>query len=112
LPLRWVFTYKFDSDGYLIKCKTRICVRGDLQDLTDLFNTRATTLAARVFRALVALVATFDLETVQLDSVNAFLNSVLDEVAYCEFPEGFEENGNCLLLKRALYGFRRSTLLW
>ena len=33
LPLRWVFTYKFDSDGYLIKCKARICVRGDLQDL-------------------------------------------------------------------------------
>jgi Reverse transcriptase (RNA-dependent DNA polymerase) len=112
LPLRWVFTYKFDSDGYLIKCKARICVRGDLQDLTDLLNTRATTLAARVFRALMALVAAFDLETAQLDSINAFLNSVLDEVVYCEFPEGFEESGNCLLLKRALYGLRRSPLLW
>jgi hypothetical protein len=51
-----------------------------------------------------ALVAAFDLETAQLDSVNAFLNSVLDEIVYCEFPEGFEESGNCLLLKRALYG--------
>jgi hypothetical protein len=31
LPLLWVFTYKFDTDGYLLKFKARICVRGDLQ---------------------------------------------------------------------------------
>jgi len=31
LPLLWVFTYKFDTDGYLTKFKARICVRGDLQ---------------------------------------------------------------------------------
>ena len=30
LPLKWVFTYKFDKDGYLLKCKARIYVRGDL----------------------------------------------------------------------------------
>ncbi|KAJ5675305.1 uncharacterized protein N7477_005239, partial [Penicillium maclennaniae] len=32
LPLRWVFTYKVDENGYLAKFKARICVRGDLQD--------------------------------------------------------------------------------
>ena len=26
LPLMWVFTYKFDEDGYLYKFKARICV--------------------------------------------------------------------------------------
>jgi hypothetical protein len=31
LPLLWVFTYKFDTDSYLLKYKARICVRGDLQ---------------------------------------------------------------------------------
>ncbi|KAI1006666.1 hypothetical protein K3495_g1554 [Podosphaera aphanis] len=30
IPLRWVFTYKFDESGYLLKFKARICVRGDL----------------------------------------------------------------------------------
>ncbi|KAG2000757.1 hypothetical protein GB937_010867, partial [Aspergillus fischeri] len=25
IPLRWVFTYKFDQEGYLIKAKARIC---------------------------------------------------------------------------------------
>jgi hypothetical protein len=31
LPLLWVFKYKFDPDGYLIKHKARLCARGDLQ---------------------------------------------------------------------------------
>jgi Reverse transcriptase (RNA-dependent DNA polymerase) len=52
------------------------------------------------------------LETAQLDSVNAFLNSSLDEEVYCELPEGFNEEGHCLRLKRALYGLRRSPILW
>ena len=30
IPLMWVFTYKFDNAGYLLKFKVRICVRGDL----------------------------------------------------------------------------------
>ena len=31
LPLMWVFTYKFDKDGYLSKYKARLCIRSDLQ---------------------------------------------------------------------------------
>jgi hypothetical protein len=54
------------------------------------------------------LVASFDLETAQLDGVNASLNSGLDE----EVPEGFNEEGHCLRLKRALYGLRRLPILW
>jgi len=52
------------------------------------------------------------LETLQLDAVNAFTNSVLDEIVYCQFPEGFEQTGTCLQLLQALYGLRRSPLLW
>src|SRR4051794_24360354 len=74
LPLLWVFTYKFDTDRYLFKFKARICVRGDLQR-PDNQATYAATLAARTFRALMAVTAAFDLETRHLDAVNAFLNS-------------------------------------
>src|SRR3954467_11758234 len=59
-----------------------------------------------------ALTATFDLDAYQLGAVNAFINSELDEIVYCEFPEGFERPQRCLLLQRALYGLRRSPLLW
>ena len=30
LLLLWVFKYKFDNKGYLIKYKARICVQGNL----------------------------------------------------------------------------------
>jgi hypothetical protein len=59
-----------------------------------------------------AIIAYFDLETVQLDAVNAFANSHLDELVYTEYPEGFEEYGRVLRLLRALYGLRRSPVLW
>ena len=63
LPLKWVFTYKFDQLGFLLKFKVRICVRGDLQPISDL-DTRAITLGSRILRVVLALVAAFDLEAV------------------------------------------------
>ena len=110
IPLKWVFTYKIDTDGYLVKFKARICVRGDLQPRNDR-DTYAATLAARIFRALMAITAARNLEAFQLDAVNAFTNSELDETVYCAFPDGFQQDGKCLLLLRALYGLRRSPLL-
>ncbi|APA14066.1 hypothetical protein sscle_12g088360 [Sclerotinia sclerotiorum 1980 UF-70] len=60
LPLLWVFTYKFDQDGYLIKFKARICARGDLQSTEE--ETYAATLTSQIFRAMMAIAAAFDLE--------------------------------------------------
>lgn len=111
IPLRWVFTYKFDESGYLLKFKARICVRGDLQPKTDEDN-YAATLAFQVFRLLVALIAYFDLETIQVDAVNAFCNSPLDEELYIYNPPGFNRSGCVLRLLRGLYGLRKSPKLW
>jgi hypothetical protein len=111
LPLKWVFNYKFDSDGYLAKLKARICVRGDLQTLTAEEKYSAT-LAARTARAVFAMVAAFNLDTHQFDAVNAFLNSLLDETVLTEMPEGFRQSGYCWKLLRALYGLRKSPRLW
>jgi hypothetical protein len=110
LPLLWVFKYKFDTNGFLTKFKARLCVRGDLQTADQ--DTYAATLAARTFRALMAIAAAFDLEIRHYDAVYAFTNSKLDEKIYCDYPEGFERLGKCLLLLRALYGLKRSPLLW
>ena len=65
------------------------------------------------FRALMAITAKFDLETVQLDAVNAFVNCELDEVIYIKQPSRFEIDRNTVLrLQKTLYGLRRSLLLW
>ena len=78
----WIFLYKFDQDGYLAKYKARLCIRGDLQKM-DAKDTYAATLAVQVFRALMGITAAHNLEAKQLDAVNAFVNSVLDEEIYC-----------------------------
>ena len=107
----WVFTYKFDTDGYLLKFKARIVVRGDLH--TSIHeDTYAATLALRSFRTIAAITAAYDLETMQFDAISAFTNSDIDEVIFVAFPEGFSTPGMCLLLKKALYGLTRSPLLW
>jgi Reverse transcriptase (RNA-dependent DNA polymerase). len=114
LPLTWVFTYKFDSNGLLVKHKARICVRGDLQKMSTEEKYSAT-LAVRTARAIFALAAAFDLDTAQFDAVNAFLNSLLDEEVYVEMPPGLfpaSRRIRCWKLLRALYGLRKSPRLW
>lgn len=111
LLLIWVFSYKFNQDGYLVKYKARLCIRGDLQKVNSK-DTYAATLAVQVFRALIAITAAYNLEAKQLDAINAFVNSLLDEEVYCECPPGFEYLGPCLKVLRALYGLRRSPRLW
>ena len=111
IPLTWVFDYKFDHNGYLVRYKARICVRGDLQPATEQ-DTYAATVKMKVLRFLLALTAAYDLDTWHADVTNAFLNSELDEIVYCRFPDGFFQTGKCLKLLRALYGLRRAPRLW
>jgi hypothetical protein len=111
LPLMWLFSYKFDEDGYLYKHKARLVVRGDLQD--DWGDTYAATLAARVFRFLMGIIAAFDLIAYQYNVLNAFLIAPLDRKLYAKASEGFEQDlGKLLELRRALYGLKDPPLLW
>lgn len=110
IPTTWVFKYKFDDQGYLQKYKARLCARGDLQHTAQ--DTYAATLAIRIFRALMAVVTAFDLETRQYDAVNAFANSEIDEPTYCKPPEGWNGAPVLFLLLRALYGLKQSPALW
>ena len=113
LSSMWVFVYKTDKHGFLQKCKARLVVCGNQQAPGDL-PTRATTLASMAFRTLMAVTAKFDLETIQMDAVNAFVHCDLDEVVYMRMPPGFNQGkrDKVLRLRKALYGLRRSPLLW
>ncbi|KAF3352311.1 Cholinesterase [Verticillium dahliae VDG1] len=123
LGLTWVWKYKVDSTGYVTKFKARLCVRGDQQPKNEM-ETYASTLAAKTFRTLMAICAEFDLDTHQLDAVNAFPNAHLDETVYVWAPQGWDlmqemqqkkgapQRRTIFKLKRALYGLRRSPLLW
>jgi hypothetical protein len=111
VPLMWVFSYKFDKDGYLYKYKACLVVRGDLQEQYG--DTYAATLAARLFRALMALDCAFNLKARQYDVPNAFLNAHLDRTLYVRTPDGFQDKyGRTLRLLRALYGLKEAPRLW
>ena len=110
LPLTWVFTYKFDENGYLAKHKARLCARGDLQTTNQ--DTYAATLAAQTFRAVMAIVAARDLETKSYDAINAFVNAKLSQPILCQCPEGYQKTGYIIILLRALYGLKESPALW
>lgn len=114
IPTMWVYTYKFDKNGYLVKYKSRLVARGDMQRRMQ--DTYAATFAAKIFRSLIALIAAYDLETRQFDAVNAFANSPIDEITYCKPPEGWkvasgDEPNVLLLLLRALYGLKQAPVL-
>ena len=106
----WVFTYKLDKDGFVIKYKARLIVQGDLQ-VSQFKDTYIATLAARVFKALIAIAAYFNLDIYQFDAINAFCNAPIDELIYIRYPDRFQVLGSCLKLLKALYGMPRSALL-
>lgn len=116
IPTIWVFTYKFDDNGYLKRVKARICVQGNKQIMTH-DDTTAAALASKCFRLMMALTAAFNLEIKQYDAPNAFVNSELDELVYVAPPPGrmrkeYTDSRCTLRLNRALYGLRCSPRLW
>ena len=61
VPIMWVYKYKFDEHGWLVKFKARLVARGDLQHTN--MDTFTATLAACLFRFFMAITAAFDLKT-------------------------------------------------
>jgi hypothetical protein len=112
LDCKWVYVYKFDKHGRFVKTKARLVVRGDQQPRNLTESTYAATLAGRSFRTIMAIAARFDLELLQYDAVNAFVNAGLDSNVFMKMPPGHRRNGTILKLNKALYGLRKSPLLW
>ncbi|KAE8686874.1 cytochrome P450 71A9-like [Hibiscus syriacus] len=66
-------------------------------------------------RAILALVASWDLHLEQMDVKTAFLHGDLEEQIYMRQPEGFTQPGNEHLvyrLKKSLYGLKQSPRQW
>ena len=113
LPLMWVYMYKYAIGDFLERFKARLVVRGDMaRGMWTRSEVYAATLAARSLRLILAIIAYFDLDTIQLDAVNAFGNSDLHEPIYTRFPPGKDRPGFCIRLLKALYGLPQAPKLW
>ena len=95
LGCQWIFKYKTDKHGQLQKCKARLGLCNNQQERHNL-PTKATTLAITCLRVFLAVVAKFDLETLQLNTVNPFVYSDLDKTLLMRMPPGYGEQGKVL----------------
>jgi hypothetical protein len=60
-----------------------------------------------------AHICAFNLEAMQYDVPNAFLNATLDRTLHVRTPDGFQDrHGQTLRLLRALYGLKEAPRIW
>jgi hypothetical protein len=114
---KWLYTKKkgpAEQDG--VRFKARLVAKGYAQkegiDYNEVFSLVVKYSSIRV---LLALVAQFDLELVQLDVKTAFLHRDLEEDIYMTQPDGFKVAGKENLvckLNRSLYGLKQSPRQW
>jgi hypothetical protein len=62
ISLKWIFIYKFDSNDFLFKYKTRIVIRDDLQKINNAQNVYAVTFASKILRIMMTLIVDLHLK--------------------------------------------------
>ncbi|CAI7860171.1 unnamed protein product [Closterium sp. NIES-53] len=111
---RWVLTTKYRLDDTVEHEKARLVVKGFTQvcgaDYDETYSPMSSYIMLRIFLSIIAV---FDLNLMELDMKNAFLQSKLDRVLYMYQPDYFDDGtGRVFKLLKSLYGLKQSPLLW
>ena len=86
---RWVFAWKVDKDGKIVKPKARLFARGFSQVHTvNFLEANAPTPAASSVKLLVAIAVKNGWELRQLDVKQAFIQADLDFNVLMKLPDG------------------------
>ncbi|CAI7847330.1 unnamed protein product [Closterium sp. NIES-54] len=111
---RWVLTTKYRPDDSVEREKARLVVKGFTQVCgADYEKTYSPVSSYVTLRIILNIVAVLDLNLMQLDMKNAFLQSKLDRVLYMYQPDYFDDGtGRVCKLLKSLYGLKQSPLLW
>jgi hypothetical protein len=115
---KWVFDYKQDSEGYLLRYKVRGVARGFTQkEGIDYNETFSPVVKIQSVRLMLAVALMYNLEIDCMDVSTAFLYGELDELVYMKpFPGMAETNaeGKILIfrLKKSLYGLHQASRQW
>eukprot|EP00833_Pecoramyces_ruminatium_P017305 jgi/Orpsp1_1/1191337/evm.model.d7180000085021.1 len=89
---RWVFKYKRDNEGKIIKRKARLVAKGFTQQYgIDFKETFSPTLRQDSLRILIALAINKNFEIRQIDVNAAYLNATLNETIYMNIPQGHQD---------------------
>ncbi|CAI7807607.1 unnamed protein product [Closterium sp. NIES-53] len=111
---QWVLTTKYRLDDTIEREKARLVVKGFTQVCgADYDETYSLVSSYVTLRISLSIVAVLNLNLMQLDMKNAFLQSKLDRVLYMYQPNYFDDGtGRVCKLLKSLYGLKQSPLLW
>ena len=114
ISARWVYSWKSDEFGIVVRAKARLVARGFGQrEGIDLFDTFFPCPPVMSIRLLAALACELDLDMCHFDAEQAFVQSDLDEVVYIRLPLGCGALfGKVVRLRRSLYGLYQASRTW
>ena len=110
---KWVYANKTDSQGNLTRRRALLVAKGFSQRLgIDYNETFASVASYSTLRVLLSIVASQNMEYLQLDVKSAFSDGELEEEIYMKQPEGFidaERPSWAYRLIKALYGLKQAS---
>nr|GEX24495.1 putative zinc finger, CCHC-type [Tanacetum cinerariifolium] len=113
---KWVFKTKLDPNGNIARYKARLVAKGYTQkEGVDYKETFSLVSIKDSLRIVMAFVAHFDLELLQMDVKTAFLNGDLHEDVYMAQPQGFKSKDQENLVckhKKSIYGLKQASRQW
>nr|GEU35971.1 copia protein [Tanacetum cinerariifolium] len=114
--LKWIYKFKLDKYGDVLKNKARLVAKGYRQEeginFEESFAPVARIEAIRIF---IANATSKNMTIDQMDVKTAFLNDELKEEVYVSQPEGFVDPDHLThiyRLKKALYGLKQAHREW
>ncbi|CAB1112508.1 unnamed protein product [Ectocarpus sp. CCAP 1310/34] len=111
IDARWVFKWKADETGKIVKAKARLVAKGFKQKHgVDYLETFSPTANAASIRLVVALACKYNLELLHLDIEQAFVQSKLDHEVFMKLPPGCDSmSGKIVRLNKSLYGLKQAS---
>lgn len=112
----WIYRYKFDASGKLVRYKARLVANGrSQQEGIDCGETFSPVVKPATIRAVLGTATAKNWPLHQPDVKNAFLHGDLKETVYMHQPPGFQDPtkpDHVCLLHRSLYGLKHALRAW
>ena len=114
IDAKWVYTWKVDEHGWVVKAKSRLVARGFKQhEGVDFRETFAHTVSSSCVRLLSSIACECDLDLCYFDVDQAFVQSDLEEDFFLRLSKGCGDLlGKFVRLNKSLYGLKQASRTW
>ena len=114
IDAKWVYTWKVDEHGWVVKANSRLVARGFKQrEGVDFGETFAPTVSSSCVRVLSAIAYECDLDLCHFDVDQVFVQSDLEEDVFMRIPKGCGNlSGKVVWLNKSLCGLKHASRTW